>query len=134
MGTGGGTAPVITTQPVGRLAAVETGVTFSVVATGSAGLTYQWKKDGGVLAESTRITGSTTASLSVANLAAADAGSYSVVVANDSLITTSSVAATVRRMERDGYAVAPWVKKMLAGGHKTFFFCMLKLPNAVFSF
>ena len=31
------------------------------------------------------------------------------------------VAATVRRMERDGYAVAPWVKKMLAGGHKTFY-------------
>ena len=88
-----GTAPVITTQPLGRLAAVETGVIFSVVATGSAGLTYQWKKDGGVLAESTRITGSTTASLSVANLAAADAGSYSVVVTNGSLSTTSSVAA-----------------------------------------
>ena len=88
-----GTAPVITTQPLGRLAAVETGVIFSVVATGSAGLTYQWKKDGGVLAESTRITGSTTASLSVANLAAADAGSYSVVVTNGSLSMTSSVAA-----------------------------------------
>ncbi len=87
------TAPVITTQPLSRLAAVETGVTFSVVATGSAGLTYQWKKDGGVLADGPRITGSTTATLSVANLAAADAGSYTVVVANSSLSTTSSVAA-----------------------------------------
>ncbi|MEN9635443.1 MAG: hypothetical protein RL077_3847, partial [Verrucomicrobiota bacterium] len=88
-----GTAPVITTQPVGRLAAIETGVTFSVVASGSAGLTYQWKKDGGVLADGSRTTGSTTATLSVANLGAADAGSYTVVVANGSLSTTSSVAA-----------------------------------------
>ncbi len=88
-----GTAPVITTQPVSRLAAVETGVTFSVVATGSLGLTYQWKKDGGALADGSRITGSTAATLFVANLAAADAGSYTVVVANSSLSTTSSVAA-----------------------------------------
>jgi formylglycine-generating enzyme required for sulfatase activity len=101
-----GTAPVITTQPVGRLAAVETGVIFSVVATGSAGLTYQWKKDGGALAEGTRITGSTTATLSVANLAAADAGSYSVVVANGSLSTTSSVAALTVVDVRATHAVA----------------------------
>ena len=88
-----GTAPVITTQPVGRLAAIETGVTFSVVASGSTGLTYQWKKDGGALADGSRITGSTTTTLSVANLAAADAGSYTVVVANSAQSTTSSVAA-----------------------------------------
>ena len=101
-----GTAPVITTQPLGRLAAVETGVIFSVVATGSAGLTYQWKKDGGVLAESTRITGATSATLSVANLAAADAGSYTVVVANGSLSTTSSVAALTVVDVRATHAVA----------------------------
>ena len=101
-----GTAPVITTQPVSRLAAVETGVTLSVVATGSAELTYQWKKDGGVLADGTRITGSTTATLSVANLAAADAGSYSVVVANGSLSTTSSVAALTVVDVRATHAVA----------------------------
>jgi hypothetical protein len=46
-----------------------------------------------LLSVSTRITGATSATLSVANLAAADAGSYSVVVANGSLSTTSSVAA-----------------------------------------
>ena len=104
--SGTGTAPVITTQPLRRLAAVETGVTFSVVATGSAGLTYQWKKDGGALAEGTRITGSTTATLSVANLAAADAGGYSVVVANGSLSTTSSVAALTVVDVRATHAVA----------------------------
>mgnify|MGYP003342957305 CR=1 FL=1 len=59
---------------------------FSVAATGSGTLTYQWRKDGSALA------GQTTATLTLNSLLATDAGGYSVVVANGSGSVTSLVA------------------------------------------
>jgi Immunoglobulin domain len=67
-------APTITTQPQSVNGAVGN-VTFRVVATGT-NLVYQWHKNGNAIA------GATNASLSLVNVQAADAGSYSVVVSN----------------------------------------------------
>ncbi|GAA4409267.1 hypothetical protein GCM10023187_32300 [Nibrella viscosa] len=50
-------------------------VTVAVSVTGTAPLTYQWYKNGGV------VTGQTSATLQLSNVQVADAGSYSVVVA-----------------------------------------------------
>ncbi|MCK6445055.1 MAG: immunoglobulin domain-containing protein [Planctomycetes bacterium] len=50
------------------------GATFVVNASGTGPFTFQWKKDGGPLA------GETASSLTLPNVSAADAGSYSVVV------------------------------------------------------
>ena len=60
--------PAIATQPVNLGAGAGTGVVFSVTATGTAPLTYQWSKDGSPLS------GATLATLSLANVSSATAG------------------------------------------------------------
>jgi hypothetical protein len=81
-----GIVPTITTQPVALTVAAGSPATFSVVATGSDTLTYQWRK------ASTNIAGATAASFTIPAVAAADAASYDVVVTNTYGTATSSVA------------------------------------------
>lgn len=81
-----GTAPAITTQPVSAAVSQGANTTFSVIASGTPAPTYQWRKDG------TAISGATSATLALANLQSADAGSYSVVVTNSAGSVTSSPA------------------------------------------
>jgi hypothetical protein len=83
------TAPVITTQPASQTVDAGADVTFSVVATGTAPLSYQWSKDG------TAISGATSASLTLNNVAAGDAGSYTVVVQNNVNPAATSAAAVL---------------------------------------
>ena len=85
----------ITKQPVA--ASVLTGgtATFTVTATGTGTLSYQWSKDG------TAISGATSASIIISNVLLSHAGNYSVAVVNtvnslDSPTTNSDpVALTV---------------------------------------
>lgn len=80
------TAPTITSQPASVSVAVGSTATFSVTATGSATLAYQWRKAGSA------ISGATSASYSLPTVAASDAGSYDVVVSNTAGSVTSSAA------------------------------------------
>ncbi len=68
--------PVIIAQPAGQIGILGDSITLSLVAAGTAPLSYQWRKDGGVLA------GATQSSLTLTNLQEADAGSYDVLVSN----------------------------------------------------
>jgi Pectate lyase len=77
--------PVITTQPVSQTADLGASITFSVSATGD-NLTYQWKK-GGV-----DLPGATSASYTINNVTADDAGNYTVVVTNGGGSVTSAAA------------------------------------------
>ena len=79
-------APVITTQPVGRTATVGDNVSFSVVATGFPDPSYQWKKNGA------DVTGATAPTLSLTNVQLGDAGSYTVFVSNSAGSVTSDPA------------------------------------------
>jgi alpha-tubulin suppressor-like RCC1 family protein len=80
-------APVtITTQPAGWTVNPNASVTFSVVATGTAPLTYQWRK--GVAA----IAGGTSDSYTIDSVQASDAGNYNVVITNIVGSVTSSNA------------------------------------------
>ncbi len=78
-------APEITTQPQSQYANPGSGVTLAVVAKGT-GLSYQWYKQGALLA------GETRASLSLASVQTTDAGVYWVVVANAGGAVTSDRA------------------------------------------
>jgi hypothetical protein len=84
----------ITTQPAAVTTCLQQNATFTVVATGGAGLTYQWRKDG------TNIAGATSASYTVTNITAASAGNYSVVVTGPGTglcgtVTSNNAALTV---------------------------------------
>lgn len=78
--------PSITTQPLSQVVISGDTVTFSVAASGSAPLSYQWRYNGG------NISGATTASYVISNVQATQAGSYTVVVANQGGSVTSAAA------------------------------------------
>jgi pectate lyase len=78
--------PAITTQPASQSVTAGASALFSVTATGSATLTYQWRKDG------VNIGGATSATYSIPTTTTASAGSYTVVVTNSVGAVTSSAA------------------------------------------
>src|ERR1041385_8094493 len=84
----GGTVspPAIVTQPISATVAAGGSATFTVTATGVGPISYQWLKDG------TAISGQTGAALTLNNVTAASAGSYSVAVSNSGGTTTSASA------------------------------------------
>lgn len=77
-----GTAPSIVSQLTNQAVASGTSVMFSVSATGTAPLNYQWQLNGTNLADDSRITGSQRDLLAIANVLLGDAGRYQVVVTN----------------------------------------------------
>ncbi len=79
--------PAITTPPIANPSyLVGAPLTLSVAATGSPTPTYQWRKGGSDLS------GKTASTLVFASLALTDAGSYDVVVTNESGSVTSTPA------------------------------------------
>jgi pectate lyase len=83
---GGATAPTITTQPASQTVSAGSSVTFSVVASGTAPLSYQWKFN------SANISGATSSSYTIASAQTNNAGSYTVTVTNVAGSVTSAAA------------------------------------------
>ncbi len=79
--------PVITVQPTNQLVKMGASVGFAVQVTGAGPFSYQWRKDGGVLAAGTNAT------LQLTNVTVADRGVYEVVVSNAFGTVTSEAAA-----------------------------------------
>jgi sugar lactone lactonase YvrE len=89
----GGAAPVaIGTQPADQAIMLGATGTLSVVATSDTAITYQWQKDGEALADGGRISGATTATLTIAEMQDTDAGNYSVILTNAAGPVTSAIA------------------------------------------
>jgi len=80
------TAPTITTQPVSQTVAAGANVTFTVGASGTAPLSYQWRLNGA------NISGATSSSLTLTAVTSANAGSYTAVVSNSAGSATSAAA------------------------------------------
>lgn len=79
-------APSITGQPRSATVSQGASASFSVTATGTAPLTYQWRKNG------VAISGATSATYSIASVVPGNAGRYSVIVSNTSGKDTSADA------------------------------------------
>ena len=89
--------PTITTQPLPQTVAEGGSATFTVAATGTAPLSYQWRRNAVALDNGGSISGATSAMLTVNPVVAGDAGSYDVVVSNgiNPAATSEAVALTV---------------------------------------
>ena len=68
------------------------GVRFSVTATGTEPLSYQWQKDGVNLTDGSSIRGTSTSTLSITAVQKGDEGGYTCVVSNTAGTVTSKPA------------------------------------------
>jgi O-glycosyl hydrolase len=82
-------APAITTQPQSQAVAQGQTATFSVVASGTGPMTYQWQKNGAAIA------GATAASYTTPATTAADSGATFAVVVSNSNGSATSAGATL---------------------------------------
>ena len=97
-----GQAPTITSQPAPQTVTVGQTATFSVIASGTSPLLYQWRKNGTV------ISGATGATYTTPATTAGDNGSgFSVVVSNSFGSTTSSAA--LLSVNAGGYSGRPYL-------------------------
>ncbi|HKV46732.1 MAG TPA: choice-of-anchor D domain-containing protein [Candidatus Acidoferrales bacterium] len=86
-GVAAATSPTISSQPANQTVVAGQKATFSVTASGTGTLTYQWKKGG------TAISGATSASYTTAATTSADNGaSFTVAVSNSAGNVTSNAA------------------------------------------
>ena len=112
-------APAITTQPAAQTVTEGQTATFSVTATGTAPLTYQWKKDGTVIAGATSSTYTTPATSSADNAAV-----FTVVVSNSAgtTVTSSNATLTVTAAApvAPAISVQPAAQSIAAGASATF--------------
>lgn len=97
-GGGGGTtppppppvAPSIATQPASQTVPVGQAATFTVVATGTSPLNYQWQKNGAA------ISGATSSTYTTPATTVADNGSQFTVVVSNAAGSVTSASATLR--------------------------------------
>ena len=82
-------SPSITTQPASQTVTAGQTATFSVTATGTAPLSYQWRKNG------TTISGATSSSYTTPATTSSDNGALFTVIVTNSVGTVTSNAATL---------------------------------------
>lgn len=110
--------PSISQEPQDQDLIAGTSATFQVAATGSVPLHYQWQKDGASLVEGGRVSGSTTARLTLAAIQPADAGQYQVLVTNLGGAAYSAVARLIVRLPPK-IETAPASQSVVAGSPAT---------------
>ena len=108
--------PGITTQPNSQTVTTGQTATFTVTATGSAPLAYQWKRNG------VAITGATLATYTIPSTVISDSGSlFTVVVSNASGSTTSNAATlTVTTPVAPVITIQPGNQSVVTGQTATF--------------
>src|SRR5580704_1432336 len=110
--------PTITTAPGNQTATAGQTATFTVVAVGTAPLSYQWQKNG------TAISGATSSAYTTPATMSSDAGALFTVVVSNSVSSTTSNAATLN--------IAPTVMDGIAipASHPRLFWNAAKLAQA----
>ncbi len=108
----GGTAPAISTQPQNQTTVAGNAANYSVNASGTAPLRFQWLFNGDSLA------GETNTTLQLTNIQLAQAGLYSVVVFNGAG-SAVSVSATQRVLSPVTFTLEPRSQQVLPGTNVT---------------
>jgi hypothetical protein len=112
--SGAGTVPVISAQPANQTVNSGQPATFSVVATGSGTLSYQWQKS------STNISGATQSTYTIPATTAADDGSQFAVTVSDSAGSVTSSSATLTVNSAPVITTQPSNQSATVGGTATF--------------
>jgi uncharacterized repeat protein (TIGR03803 family) len=110
----------ITRQPKSQTAFLGQTVNLSVATLGSFPLTYQWQDYGTNLADAGNLSGSSTRVLTLANVTAANAGLYSVIVSNSFGSVTSTPALLTVTSSVPVITLQPTNQTVLSGATATF--------------
>ncbi len=86
------TPPSVISQPADLSVLVGTNVNFSVAASGTPPLSFQWVRNGLMLTNAGNVSGATAADLALSNVQTNDSGSYSVIITNSGGSATSRLA------------------------------------------
>ncbi len=84
--------PEIIVSPGDVSVSYQSNIVLQGTASGNESLGFQWRFNGGLLADTARISGTTTSSLTISNAQFSDMGSYTVVVSNALGAVQSSAA------------------------------------------
>ena len=87
--------PAITAQPAPESVFVGANASFSVAATGTQPLSYQWFRNSLPLSDAGNISGSATATLSLTNVQLTDSANFQVVISNVAGTTNSALVALI---------------------------------------
>ena len=112
--TAAAVAPAITTQPASQSVTEGQTATFSVIATGTAPLTYQWKKGG------TDISGATSSTYTTPATSSADNAAVFTVVVTNGTGTVTSGNATLTVNVPPAISAQPTAQTITAGKTATF--------------
>lgn len=121
-------APSITTHPQSVSTTAGQSVSFSVVAVGTAPLTYQWRKDG------VAISGATSISLTLSNVQSSSAGDYSVVVSNSAGSAISGAATLTISALATAPSISSQPQSMSATAGQTASFTAVAAGTAPFTY
>jgi uncharacterized repeat protein (TIGR03803 family) len=110
----------ITRQPKSQTAFLGQTVKLSVATLGSFPLTYQWQEYGTNLADAGNLSGSSIRVLTLANVTAANAGLYSVIVSNSFGAVTSAPAFLTVTSSVPVITLQPTNQTVLSGATATF--------------
>ena len=94
--------PTITSQPTAQTTILGGTAVFTVMASGTPPLSYQWRRNGVSLSDGGNTSGVTSDALILTNCDFADAGDFSVVVSDSAGSTTSIEAALLVNPSRGG--------------------------------
>jgi hypothetical protein len=118
--------PYIATQPVGRTNTASSTIHFSVSASGTPPLNYQWYQnnnqltDGNTVPGGGTIAGSTTATLTISSITDSNAGNYYVTISGGSGGTTNSLTVPLVVIDPITITLAPRSLTERVGDHLAF--------------
>jgi hypothetical protein len=112
--------PQIVSQPLSRTNVAGTTATFTVNATGTAPLGYQWLKDSTPLVNAGNISGATSPTLTISTVSDSDAASYSVVVTNIAGSPQTTIPATLTVLDPPVIVTQPVSQTNAAGSTAVF--------------
>lgn len=108
-----GTAPAITVAPVSKSVVLGNNALFSVTATGTTNLSYQWRFKGA------NIAGATSSSYTRTGVQNSHAGAYTVVVSNLISMVTNAPSAALTIATAPSITVQPTSRTVIAGTNTT---------------
>jgi hypothetical protein len=115
--TAAAVAPTITTQPASQTVSASQTATFQVTASGTAPLSYQWRKNGAA------ISGATSASYTIPATATSDSGSqFTVVVSNSAgnVISNATTLTVTAAATAPSFTTQPASQSVTVGQAATF--------------